>query len=76
MNGMRKAHQTNKRESRYLILPDSPLFIFISIHVSEMPETFLKSSKKFLADIERTMGVQAFMMVGYIGKDEDPHSAM
>jgi len=35
-----------------------------------------KVIKKFLADIKRTMGVQAFMMVGYIGKDEDPHSTM
>src|SRR5882672_6263190 len=30
-----------------------------------------KVIKNFLADIKRTMGVQSFMMVGYIGKDED-----
>jgi len=35
-----------------------------------------KVIKAFLADIKRTMGVQAFMMVGYKGKDENPHSAM
>jgi len=35
-----------------------------------------KVIKAFLADIKRTMDVQAFMMVGYMGKDENPHSAM
>ena len=35
-----------------------------------------KVIKHFLAYIKRTMSVQAFMMVGYIGPNEDPHSTM
>jgi len=38
----------------------------------EVPAKLLKVIKAFLADIKRTMGVQAFMMVGYMGKDENP----
>src|SRR5882724_3209908 len=76
MNGMRKAHLKNKRETKYLITPDSQLgssFLSSCIrNACNLP----KVVKAFLADIKRTMGVQAFMMVGYRGKNDDPHSTM
>jgi len=76
MSGMRKAHQTNKRESKYLHLPDAPLGSSCLSQCIRNACNLLKVIKAFLDDIKRTMGVQAFMMVGYIGKDENPHSAM
>jgi len=76
MNGMRKAHLKNKRESKYLITPDSWLGSSFLSPCIRNAHNLPKVVKAFLADIKRTMGVQAFMMVGYTGKNDDPHSAM
>jgi len=57
---------------------ESSISFFQTAHfdlLSIMYQKYLKPSKvmkKFLADIKRTMGVQAFMMVGYIGKMRTP----
>src|SRR5882724_10961327 len=76
MSGIRKAHQTNKREIKYLHLPDTPLGSSCLSQCIRNACNLLKVIKAFLADIKRTMGVQAFMLVGYIVKDENPHSTM
>jgi len=74
MNGMRKApRQTKEKVGISFFQPAHfDLHLYPCIRNSQ---TFL-SHQKIPADIKRTMGVQAFMMVGYIGKDEDPHSTM
>src|SRR5882724_5415641 len=76
MNGMRKAHLKNKRESKYLITPDSRLGSSFLSPCIRNAQNLPKVIKAFLADIKRTMSVQAFMMVGYIGKNDDQHSTM
>jgi len=74
-SGMRKAHRMNKRESKYLHLPDTPLGSSCLSQCIRNSHNLPKVIKAFLADIKMTMGVQAFMLVGYIDKDENPHSA-
>jgi len=54
MNGMRKAHQMKKIESKYLLPPDS-LLGFSSLPMYQECRKILKVIKAFLADIKRTM---------------------